>query len=285
MDVRQNLQLYKDMIQCAGPLYMWAYNDCGRLVYSNCPEEEVLAQVFELFGCKKRLYDHLLPDTPMQVASSIGLQWCAAAETDGGKVKMVYLIGPYFTENTVLRNMELAMRQLQNLNLSVETTMQIEKALKALPTLATNIMNHYAIMLNYCVTGVQKNTFDIHNVFSVIVIYAVGGCILSGIFSVGETKSLETLSAKIHGYGSVIGFLLLTLAPLFVGLYFFKVSNGLLGILSLICFIFAIVFFALFVMADKPNYRGTIIAFEGLWQRLSLLSMYLPIAALCIFQK
>lgn len=79
--------------------------------------------------------------------------------------------------------------------------------------------------------------------FSIIVIYAVGGCILSGIFSVGETKSLETLSAKIHGYGSVIGFLLLTLAPLFVGLYFFKVSNGLLGILSLICFIFAIVFF------------------------------------------
>ena len=77
---------------------------------------------------------------------------------------MVYLIGPYFTENTVLRNMELAMRQLQNLNLSVETTMQIEKALKALPTLATNIMNHYAITLNYCVTGVQKNTFDIYNI-------------------------------------------------------------------------------------------------------------------------
>lgn len=78
--------------------------------------------------------------------------------------------------------------------------------------------------------------------FSVIVIYAVGGCILSVIFSVGETKSLETLSAKIHGYGSVIGFLLLTLAPLFVGLYFFKVSNGLLGILSLICFIVNICF-------------------------------------------
>lgn len=121
--------------------------------------------------------------------------------------------------------------------------------------------------------------------FSIIVIYAIGGCILSGIFSVGETKSLETLSAKIHGYGSVIGFLLLTLAPLLIGLYFFKLSNGLLGIISLICFIFAIVFFALFVMADKLNYRGTIIAFEGLWQRLSLLCMYLPIVALCIFQK
>ena len=118
--------------------------------------------------------------------------------------------------------------------------------------------------------------------FSVIVIYALGGCILSGIFSVEETKSLETLSAKIHGYGSVIGFLLLTLAPLLIGMYFFKISDGLLGVFSLICFILAIVFFALFVMADKPNYKGTVIAFEGLWQRLSLLFMYCPIAILSL---
>ena len=35
-------------------------------------------------------------------------------------------------------------------------------------------------------------------------------------------------------------------------------------------------------MADKPNYKGTIIAFEGLWQRLSLLFMYCPIAILSL---
>ena len=117
---------------------------------------------------------------------------------------------------------------------------------------------------------------------SVIFIYAIGGCILSEFFSVGETKNLETVSAKIHGYGSVIGFLLLTLAPLLIGLYFFKISDGFLGVLSLICFILAIAFFVLFVMADKPNYKGTIIAFEGLWQRLSLLFMYCPIAILSL---
>lgn len=63
----------------------------------------------------------------------------------------------------------------------------------------------------------------------VLAAYAVGGCILSGIFPVGEGKTLETLAAKIHGYGSVIGFLLLTFAPLLAGLYFFKASNGALG--------------------------------------------------------
>ena len=67
-----------------------------------------------------------------------------------------------------------------------------------------------------------------------------------------------------------------------IGMYFFKISNGFLGVLSLICFILAIVFFALFIMADKPYYRGTVIAFEGLWQRLSLLFMYCPIAILSL---
>ena len=53
------------------------------------------------------------------------------------------------------------------------------------------------------------------------------------IFSSWRNKNFETLSAKIHGYGSVVGFMLLTLAPLFVGLLFLKSSNGLLGISSL----------------------------------------------------
>lgn len=168
---------------------------------------------------------------------------------------------------SVLGNSKAPLHLIYNIWLVVFGIAILISALQLYPTIA-QVSNSISIIL-----------------FSVIVIYALGGCILSGIFSVGETKSLETLSAKIHGCGSVIGFLLLTLAPLFVGLYFFKVSNRLLGILSLICFIFCNSFFALFVMADKPNYRGTIIAFEGLWQRLSLLSMYLPIAVLCIFQK
>lgn len=36
-----------------------------------------------------------------------------------------------------------------------------------------------------------------------------------------------------------------------------------------------------FVMADKPRFAHTVIAWEGLWQRLTLLFMYLPLALLC----
>ena len=37
------------------------------------------------------------------------------------------------------------------------------------------------------------------------------------------------------------------------------------------------VFFVLFVMSDKEEFAGTAIASEGLWQRLNLICMYLPL--------
>lgn len=113
-------------------------------------------------------------------------------------------------------------------------------------------------------------------------VYALGACILSGIFPVGETKKMETLAAKIHGFGSAIGFLALAFAPLLAGCYFFQAVKPLLGVISLICFVLAVLFFVLFVMADKPRFQGTVVALEGLWQRLSLLCMYLPVAILCL---
>ena len=106
----------------------------------------------------------------------------------------------------------------------------------------------------------------------ILIIYALGGCILSGLFPVSETKAMETLSAKIHGFGSVLGFLALT----------FKGRQTGLALCALACFLLALVFFVLFVMADKPRFAHTVIAWEGLWQRLTLLFMYLPLALLCV---
>ncbi|WP_243125441.1 DUF998 domain-containing protein [Clostridium amazonitimonense] len=110
-----------------------------------------------------------------------------------------------------------------------------------------------------------------------VVLYAIGACILSGIFSVGETKALTTLPEKIHGYGSVLGFFVLTFVPLIIGIVSIRSKEVVLSIMSFIFFALAILFFALFVMADKARFENTIISNEGIWQRLSLLFMYAPI--------
>lgn len=115
-----------------------------------------------------------------------------------------------------------------------------------------------------------------------LLIYAIGGCILSGFFSVGENKNLVTIPQKIHGYGSVIGFMLLSLTPLLLSMYGIKADRIAFAICSFACFLLAITFFTLFIMADKPSFQSTWIAYEGLWQRLSLLFMYIPIACIHI---
>lgn len=117
----------------------------------------------------------------------------------------------------------------------------------------------------------------------ILMIYAIGGCILSGLFSVGETKSLDTISEKIHGYGSVIGFMCLTFSPLLMSVFGYKTDNLKLGFISICCFILAILCFSCFVMGDKPKFENSFLALEGLWQRLSLLFMYIPLMCFTIF--
>ena len=110
-----------------------------------------------------------------------------------------------------------------------------------------------------------------------IAIFAVGACIFTSFFSVNESKEVVTLASKIHGAASVIGFMLFLFVPLLVAILSFKGEEKTLGIISVLCFVIALVFFVLFVMSDKPEFAKTVIANEGLWQRLNLFFMYLPL--------
>lgn len=108
-------------------------------------------------------------------------------------------------------------------------------------------------------------------------IYAVGGCLLSGLFPVGEAKDSAGLSARVHGAASAIGFTALVFEPLAVGLWCFQSGNTGLGVGSLACFALGAGAFVLFILGDKPAFQNTPLACEGLWQRLSLLFMYAPL--------
>ena len=51
-----------------------------------------------------------------------------------------------------------------------------------------------------------------------------------------------------------------------------------------VCGVLALAFFALFVMSDKEEFAGTAVNNEGLWQRLNLVFMYLPLAVVALTQ-
>ncbi|WP_312353956.1 DUF998 domain-containing protein [Aminipila sp.] len=115
-----------------------------------------------------------------------------------------------------------------------------------------------------------------------IAIFAVGACIFTCFFSVNETKDVVTVASKIHGAGSAVGFLLFLFVPLLLAILSFKADDQVPGIISAISFVLALLFFVLFIMADKPQFQRTIVAKEGLWQRMNLLFMYLPLGCIAV---
>ena len=114
-----------------------------------------------------------------------------------------------------------------------------------------------------------------------IAVFAVGACIITALFSVNESRDVVTAASRIHGAGSVIGFMLFLFVPLLVAILSFKDHNTAMGIVSSASFVLALAFFTLFIMSDKPGFKDTVIDHEGLWQRLNLLFMYLPLAITC----
>lgn len=113
-------------------------------------------------------------------------------------------------------------------------------------------------------------------------LYGVGCEIISGLFPVNENANEKTPSSVVHGIGSVIGFMALPIVPLLLGIVQFKSSENPVGIVSVISFVFSIVFFVLFVMSDKPKFQNTVLSLTGLWQRMAMYTMYLPLIVFII---
>jgi len=107
-------------------------------------------------------------------------------------------------------------------------------------------------------------------------IFAVGAGLISGFFSVNESKDIITTASKIHGVGAAIGFMALLLFPLLNGIVAFKQNGMVEGIISISSFVLSLIFFACFVMGDKEKFQNTLLKYEGLWERLPLFCMYIP---------
>lgn len=108
--------------------------------------------------------------------------------------------------------------------------------------------------------------------------FAVGAGLISSIFHVNENKDIVTAASKIHGISASIGFMTFLFFPLLNGILAFKQDNFIFGVVCVISFILALIFFICFIMGDKEQFQNTMLRYEGLWERLTLLCMYIPLA-------
>ncbi|HPW66045.1 MAG TPA: DUF998 domain-containing protein [Salinivirgaceae bacterium] len=117
-----------------------------------------------------------------------------------------------------------------------------------------------------------------HSWYSVgIIIFGIG-CILAGIFPEDIQGTTETISGKIHGIASGIGFILLIMCPLWA-VWINEFSDY--KIINLILFVLGLLTFVLFILSE--NRTSGFLKYTGLFQRVNLIILY---GALIInFQK
>ncbi|MBA7557424.1 hypothetical protein ES705_50179 [subsurface metagenome] len=108
-----------------------------------------------------------------------------------------------------------------------------------------------------------------HTLFIIgIVLFGVG-TILAGIFPEDPKDIAETISGKIHGIASGIGFIFLILNPLWaIWIAEFKDLRH----VNITLFILAILTFILFMISENIN--SGILKYTGLFQRLNLIILY-----------
>lgn len=90
-------------------------------------------------------------------------------------------------------------------------------------------------------------------------------------------KYYDGYNSKTMVMSAAIGFMTFLFFPLLNGILAFKQDNFIFGVISVISFILALIFFVCFIMGDKEQFQNTMLRYEGLWERLTLLCMYIPL--------
>lgn len=117
-----------------------------------------------------------------------------------------------------------------------------------------------------------------------VCIFGVLACVLSCFFRVGESKEDVTPAAKIHGITSAIGFIALLPADMITSINLLRSGAIIYGYVCVALFVFAMMFFALYIMSEKPYFKGTPFGLTGAWQRMWLLCMYIPLAICALLE-
>lgn len=163
MDVEENIALFQEQIMCGCAVYTWQYNSDMQLILTNCPESKLFDEALALFDCKKALFEHTSTDNrPLLLSSPIGMIWAAAMLKQEDVLQRIVVLGPIFSPDHDMQSMNRVLRQYaSDKNISLDWRNQLMDALRDVPVLQINILQQYALMLHYCITGEQLHFCDI----------------------------------------------------------------------------------------------------------------------------
>ncbi len=159
--VLQRFLFFSDLIACGQPLYSWELDPSLQVVYSNCPNQELLYSLLALDGSMDLIGQYMAhkETAPLVLSNEIALSWIAAFEQAEGIYHRVYLVGPVYNSDVSVSALEQA---LMKKRFPREVITNLSTSMQELPVIPYASWAHYALMLHYAVTGERIEYSDLH---------------------------------------------------------------------------------------------------------------------------
>ncbi len=163
MDIEANLALFRELMLAAGNVYSWTYDAQGGLISSNCPDQAVLATVFDTFGCLAKMLElGGARSRPTFLSTDMGLVWGAAFEkSESGELLRCHVIGPVFYSSVSMAMISTGVRARSLRGYSAAWQDAFYQALYRVPTSQFTIFARNLQMLHLCVTGERVEISDV----------------------------------------------------------------------------------------------------------------------------
>ncbi len=161
MNIEQNLALFQELLCCGDNIYTWRYDSCGKLLSTNCPNESLFGSAFSLLGCLDRaLALGQNGGQPQVVGTSFGLIWGVDFVFREDVLQDMYVIGPAFSYNISLQDMENGFRHYAGQDISLAWKHRLIGAYGRIPIAQNFLFIRYLLMLHYCLTGEKLDASD-----------------------------------------------------------------------------------------------------------------------------
>lgn len=153
------LEVFSDLMDCIGSVYLWHYDASMQLLKSNCPQESFWDNIFQTSACSRAAQEHCLHSRlPIMLSDPISLIWIAVPVWETDSLQDIHLLGPVFLSTFAEQQLEYF---LDKRNVSISFKRELMVQLKQLPVVPHKTFMYFGIMLYFCLTETKIHMSDI----------------------------------------------------------------------------------------------------------------------------
>lgn len=156
MKTNEKMSFFMELINCNYDLHYWNFDADFRLLETDWPSNLFSSAFFDFVGFKELILQH--HHYPLILETEPNLLWIAGFEFLNGVLSNIHMVGPIFSG----RDSSLLLRKkLDSYELSVSLRASMHKVFERIPTVPSNILMQYAVMLHYCLNQERITANDV----------------------------------------------------------------------------------------------------------------------------